>query len=97
MDSMTSLRYLSPCEAVVRRVANAEGVDPLELPPLYGSVDPDALNSLVDPMPGSGSVRRCDFVYNGYEVSITGDGVVHLREPSESARRKRQAPASTRP
>lgn len=40
-------REEAPSTAVVNAVAEAEGVSPVELPPLYGRVDPDALDELL--------------------------------------------------
>lgn len=36
-----------PTRAVVEAIATLEGVSPLELPPLYECIDPDALNQVV--------------------------------------------------
>lgn len=36
----------SPTEAIVEALAEAAGIDPIDLPPLYESVDPDALDQL---------------------------------------------------
>lgn len=66
--------------AVVDALADANGVDPLELDPLYETIDPDALDSLFSTTDGStrthhGKVR---FTTNGYEVEVTSTGRVHL-------------------
>lgn len=73
-----------PSRAVVEVVADAEGVDPLELPPLYEAIDPDALDALFRPSacrtdvpPTSGEVR---FGYHGHEVHITAAGRVSLED-----------------
>lgn len=73
---------------VVEAVAEAEGVDPIELQPLYGTIDPDALDSIFHPQlrhdtetPPTGEVV---FVYHGYEVSVTASGRVTLTDLSES-------------
>lgn len=66
--------------AVVQTLADAEGVDPLELDPLYNTLDPDALDKLFSSTGDSepqGSVR---FTTNGYEVTVTSTGRVHLSE-----------------
>lgn len=42
------LEYGAVSEEVVTAVAAARDVDPLELPPLYNVIDPDALNQLFD-------------------------------------------------
>lgn len=67
-----------PSEAVVERVANREGVDPVELSPLYEAIDPDALDSLVCASNGDGSDLAIEFSYSGHEITVTGEGVVHL-------------------
>lgn len=69
---------------VVNEVAARESVDPTELPPLAGTVDPDALSRLVD----SGSDRsiRVEFTYRGYDVTVSGDGRVAVRDGEETLR-----------
>lgn len=55
-------------EAVVATVANRDGSDPVDLPPLYDAVDPDALDAIFrDGRPG-----RVTFEYAGYEVTVCG-------------------------
>lgn len=63
-------------ERVVQRVAAAAGEDVLEMPPLYETVDPDALDSLVDDL-RDGEVA---FDYAGYRVTVTSDGTITLDE-----------------
>lgn len=69
-------------EAIVDAVADAEGVSALDLePPLAAVVDPDALESLVGSMgraPGN-EPGRIQFVYGGYDVTVTGTGDVTVR------------------
>jgi len=69
----------SPSEAVVEALADAKGVDPLELEPLYEVIDPDALDALFDPR-GDGDRRagRVEFRTSGYRVEVTSTGRVHL-------------------
>lgn len=62
-------------QLVVETVAEAEGVDPLALPPLYSEIDPDALDTLFQPRLQSTSglpVWEVQFSYHGYTVRITG-------------------------
>lgn len=63
-------------ERVIRRVSTAADSDPVELPPLYDAIDPDALDALVERM-SDGTVS---FVYAGYEVIVENDGTVDLGE-----------------
>lgn len=63
---------------VVRRVAEREGVDPLDLPPLYDAADPDALDALFR---GRGSDDAGDVVrfdYHGYSIAVDGSGEIEV-------------------
>lgn len=67
-------------ERVVHAVANARDVDPLDLEPLYGTVDPDALDKLftagsASDAPVSG---RIVFGMAGCEVTVYSDGRVDV-------------------
>lgn len=72
----------NPSERIVEAVADAEGVDPLELPPLYDAVDPDAVDSLFAPQLRVGSVPSHDaavrFEYHGYVVRVAATGRISL-------------------
>ncbi|ADB62644.1 hypothetical protein Htur_3782 (plasmid) [Haloterrigena turkmenica DSM 5511] len=63
-----------PTVAVVSTVAAAEECDPLELPPLYETIDTNALNRLVSPT-ANGGADRIMFRYCGYEVLVRRSGV----------------------
>lgn len=64
-------------ETVVAAVAEAKGVDPLELEPLYDAVDPDGLNRLFRPVVGSVPTDiRIGFSYADCRVVVHGDGEV---------------------
>lgn len=61
---------------VVFAVAKRADVRPNDLPPLYDSIDPDALNAVVD----SGDTDLViSFSFSGYEVTIDGERTVHVR------------------
>lgn len=79
-----------PSEAVVEAVAEATGAnvdrpyadgDEHVLEPLYGAIDPDALDGLFHPTvrgvdrPGG----RISFVYEGCDVEVRSNGVVKVR------------------
>ena len=55
--------------AVVDAVATTAGTDPIELPPLYDSVDPDALDTLFERQ-REGTDLEIAFSYTGYRVVI---------------------------
>lgn len=71
-------------QRVIERVAEAEGVDPIEIDPLYSVIDPDALDSLFRPqlkesaVPDSNAALR--FEYHGYDVRVTATGRVTLTD-----------------
>ena len=57
--------------AVVTAIATKRGVEPTELPPLYESIDPDALDALFAPTRSGGPRRgRLEFTYDGHEVAV---------------------------
>lgn len=59
-------------ERVIQKVATATNSDPLELPPLYGPIDPDALNVLIEQM-ADGEIS---FTYAGHEITVESDGTI---------------------
>lgn len=65
-------------EQVIRTVAETTGTDPLELPPLYNTIDPDALDTLVEGMT-TGSIS---FTYTGCNITVQSDGTVSIDVPS---------------
>lgn len=70
----------SPSERVVRSVSIHADTDPLELPPLSHTVDPDALDVIVSSL----EYGTVEFRYAGYPVTIDSDGTVSVTEASES-------------
>jgi len=61
---------------VLRCVSAATDLDPLDLPPLYDVVDPDALDALV-PGDGRGGCSL-SFRFAGTHVRVTEAGDVHV-------------------
>lgn len=85
MDTRSTSRRLSsdggrPTANVVRAVAEAEGRDPTDLPPLGEAIDPDALETLL--AESSGTVR-ISFEYAGHIVEAGSDGSVRVGDRSE--------------
>lgn len=68
----------TPVYAVVSAVADAEEVDPAQLPPLYNTVDPEALNDLFASRSES-SVAMVELQYAGYTIVVHGSGEVEIR------------------
>jgi hypothetical protein len=61
-----------PSEAMVRAVAGLRDEDPIDLAPLFETVDPDALDALVDGSPGGLELRMR---YEGCGVAVTREKV----------------------
>ena len=75
--------------AVLEIVAETEGTDPLDLPPLYDAVDTDALESIFGQQPHGGPrTGRIEFPYHGHNVSVAcaADGTVTVDAHNRSAR-----------
>lgn len=62
-------------EAVVEAVADAKGVDPLDLDPLYDTIDPDALDSIFGGPSGTSSAE-IRFEMDACEVVVREAGEV---------------------
>lgn len=76
-DGGSDDEHLEPVSKVVETVAQAKGVDPLDLAPLADEVDTDALNTLLTLSDGMVEVS---FVYEGYTVTVRSTGRVHVAE-----------------
>lgn len=68
-------------QQVVKAVADAKGVDPLDLPPLYDSIDPDALDALFSHADSSSSITELSLQIAGCEVLVRGNGAVTITDP----------------
>jgi len=60
---------------VIRCVSVVTGRDPLDLPPLYDVVDPDALDTLVS---RDGDACTLSFEFAGAHVRVSGTGDIHV-------------------
>ena len=78
VDSVSSVcRSGNVSETVVTAVAEAKGVDVLDLDPLYDTVDPDALDRLFDSSGASTPASmELSFSMAGCQVLVRGDGEV---------------------
>ena len=88
-DGATRDRYdwssTPPSTGVVETVAAVADSDPTALDPLYGSLDPDALDELVrsaGERPGEDLVVT--FAHAGCEVTVQSDGSVLARPATDS-------------
>ncbi|SDR11095.1 HalOD1 output domain-containing protein [Natronobacterium texcoconense] len=59
------------CERIVMAVATLENTEPMELPPLFEAVDPDALTSaFATTESGTERTGRIEFPYAGHHVTV---------------------------
>ncbi len=65
---------VAPSRATYLAVARARDCDPLDLPPLAGTVDPDGLDALVDGSADAEGVAGT-FEYAGCSVTVTAEEV----------------------
>lgn len=65
---------------VMETAARESNTDVLDLPPLYDSLDPDALNTLIRSM-SDGQVL---FTYAGQRITVNSRGEVETTEQSSS-------------
>lgn len=72
----------TPSEAVINAVASLTGDDPLEMDPLSGAIDPDALDGLFQDGEYGGRPPEVQFSFNGCQVLVRGDGSVMVQQPS---------------
>ncbi|ESP88260.1 HalOD1 output domain-containing protein [Candidatus Halobonum tyrrellensis] len=63
----------TPDTAVVRTVAELEGVEASELPGLYSTID-HLLDHLFSDPPADDAQARVEFTYAGYRVAVNQDG-----------------------
>ncbi|MWV40076.1 HalOD1 output domain-containing protein [Natrialba sp. INN-245] len=71
MKRVQELESAGICERIVAEVAKLEDVDPVALPPLYRTIDPDALSSIfAETQRGTDRTGRVVFRYAGYDVTV---------------------------
>jgi hypothetical protein len=69
----------SPAEVIIDALAEAGGIDPFELPPLYEFVDGDALNSLFEERDGANKGDALlSFRVENWNVFIRADGRIRV-------------------
>ena len=70
----------SVSERVVQAVANNSDTEALDLPPLFDSIDPDALDDVIRSM----SDGRVSFTYAGHRINVNSRGEIRIEERSRS-------------
>ena len=77
----------APSQAIIEAIAAREGVDvtdvePPAYEPLYAVVNPEALDRLFQ-TPAASTTARVVLEYEGYEVTVHGDGRVDVTDGSD--------------
>lgn len=70
-------------ERLIDRVATYTDTDPLELPPLYDTIDPESLDDCIENLDGVG----LSFHYAGVAVAVDSDGDITLDDPATATLR----------
>lgn len=73
--------------AVVDAVADASGVDPLEVGPLHDVIDPDALDAIFSSAGATRPDVEVVFRLDSTEVTVRGTGEVVVRRATEATER----------
>lgn len=68
----------SPCEVVIRAVADVTDRDPLDLDPIADTVDPEAIDTMFT-RSSREDVATLKLIYEGCRVEVTSD-VVHVEK-----------------
>jgi len=76
----------SVTQAVVRAVRSESHADDRTLPPLYSTIEPDALNQLFTHRGTQAEESRqptgvVEFLYAGYRVRVQSDGTINVNPP----------------
>jgi hypothetical protein len=85
MSTQAPTRTTSPSDIIFERVADREGVDPLELDPLAETIDPDAIDALVGRGAREANGFEITFACHGYDVTVTAAGVVDVAESAAAS------------
>lgn len=73
-----SCTVCSVSHRVVRQIATTRDRSITELPPLYETIDPDALDELVESADTNSTPFSLTFRYAGRRVTVAGSGTIHV-------------------
>ncbi|TYL39179.1 hypothetical protein CV102_07785 [Natronococcus pandeyae] len=74
----------APAAQVVELVADLEGREPTELPPIYYSVD-ELLADLFSSPPKAEADASLEFTYEGYQIRVQQNGVTTVSNRTQAA------------
>lgn len=73
---------IGPSETLVIAIADVADAEPLELEPLYETVDPDTVNDFVESGAAPDVGGHIKFTFEGYDVTIHASGLFEI-EPAD--------------
>lgn len=76
--------------AVIATLADVLDTDPVELDPLYSTVDPAALDALVRIRHGTDGDIHVTFTHEGYAITVSSYGVVTISQEHEPPAEKNE-------
>ncbi|MHC3439871.1 HalOD1 output domain-containing protein [Natrialbaceae archaeon A-gly3] len=79
MTSRASSTETAVSTKVVQRVATLTDQEVLELPPLYETIDPEALDAIINSTAMNKPSLELRFTYCGCHITITGSGAVRIK------------------
>ncbi|MWV38756.1 HalOD1 output domain-containing protein [Natrialba sp. INN-245] len=72
--------------AVIATLADVMDTDPVELDPLYSTLDPDELDALVRVRNGTNGDSHVEFTHEGHAITVHSYGVISVTpEPEPTA------------
>jgi hypothetical protein len=66
----------SPSRTIIHRISEVTDQNISQLPPLYETIDPDALDNLLNSIEGNDTFVSIEFTYAGEQISIDTDGLL---------------------
>lgn len=76
---------VDPTTAVANHLAEVKHCDPIELSPIYDTVDTDGLDSVLRPAAADATVT-VTFPHDGFEITVGSDGGIEISPPEPGQR-----------
>ena len=76
--------------AVIATLADLMGADPVELNPLYSTIDPDELDALVRVRNGTNGDSHVTFTHEGHAITVHSYGVITITPEHELTAEKHE-------
>lgn len=80
MESIQWSESNSILESITKSIADKLNTEPLDLPPLFQSIDPEALEDLITS--SGATTMQVTFLYAGCKITVTGNRAVSVEDQS---------------